>query len=87
LKDYNCYCLDFKDEQDVEQLSDFFKCLLENNRIVFQCEKANKSYREMAMPILVKSLSHMLFSNEKPRSYMALSGGKLKDPTRYYGYP
>jgi hypothetical protein len=81
----SCYYLDFQDEQDVEQLSDLFKSLLENNRIVFECEKQIKSSREKTMPILVKALNYMLFSNEKPRTYMLLAGGKLKDPTKYYG--
>ena len=79
-----CYYLDFKDDQDVEQLSDLFKSLLENNRIIFQYEKQSKSYRENALPILVKALSYMLFSDEKPRTYMALAGGKLQDPTKFY---
>ena len=74
----NCYYLDFQDQQDCEQLSDLFRALLGCDRIKFQYEKQTNTYREKALPILVKALSYALFTSLKPTPYMALVGSPLK---------
>ena len=71
-----CYCLDFQDEQDCDQLSDLFRSLLENNRVEFKYDKQPNIYREKALPIITKALNYALFTDSKPSTQMVYVGGK-----------
>jgi hypothetical protein len=73
----SCYFLDFSDEQDLCQLTDLFKSLLDENRVLFSCEKQANSNREKTLPILIKALSNQLFSIPSV-SGRALTANNLK---------
>jgi hypothetical protein len=73
-----CYYLDYTDEQDCNQLEDLFKSLLAENRIIFKYEKPSNSYRKKTLPILIKALSHSIFSQSIKGGGRAIAGGKLK---------
>ncbi len=75
-----CYCLDFQDEQDCEQLSDLFKSLLESDRVQFSYEKQINPHRAKVLPILTKALTHALFTDFKAKANTRMVYGSTKNP-------